>query len=152
MSCQIVEGWVLSVILGACSSRFVVGMDFVSFSVLLRGMLSPERRGDLRKGWSFLEESLSPAQEQHRLIPAVFVPTQRNSASQPLCSLTHSPGLLGAVAVPVVSPEPAAMAVLHLACSCWWMLRRSPASPSPVLLCRCKGLGLGQKTKNRGIW
>lgn len=48
------------------------------------------------------------------LIPVVFVPTQRNSASQPPCSLTHSPGLLGAFAVPVVSPEPAAVAVLDL--------------------------------------
>lgn len=49
------------------------------------------------------------------LIPAVFVPTQQNSASQPPCSLTHSLGLLGALAVPVVSPELASVSVLDLA-------------------------------------
>lgn len=53
-SFQILEGWVLSVILGIYSSRFVVGMDFF-FSVLLHGMLSPERRGDFRRGWTFLK-------------------------------------------------------------------------------------------------
>lgn len=50
VSFQVVEGWILSVILGVYSSRFVVGMDFFSFSVLLHVILSPERRGDFRKG------------------------------------------------------------------------------------------------------
>lgn len=46
-SFQVVEGWVLLVILGVYISRFVVGMDFF-FSVLLHGMVRPKRT--LQKG------------------------------------------------------------------------------------------------------
>lgn len=70
-----VKGWVLSVVLGVYSWRFVVGTDFslVPVLVLLRVMLSPgRRRGDFRKGktlkgGSFLKQSLPFAQKQCRL-------------------------------------------------------------------------------------
>lgn len=78
-SFQMVKGWVLSVILGVHSSRFVVETDFFFFLVLvlLCVMLSPGRRredfrtGKMPKGGSFLKQSLPLVREQAQAAAAV---------------------------------------------------------------------------------